>query len=107
MTEMVPKYATLAGARSTLTEEEFGPLQQNMFNQYGNVITYTCQETFFYPDYSIEKFLICELRENSNTEGEWKGYSGTSLPLPSGCERELYSMSVLLIIYLPVTSHLK
>ncbi|KAM7535844.1 hypothetical protein Aperf_G00000093891 [Anoplocephala perfoliata] len=86
MIEMVPKHATLAGARSRLTEEEFGPLQQNAFNQYGNVVTYKCQDAYLYSDRKLEKYLTCTLNGNSDTEGEWKGYSGTSLPLPSECE---------------------
>ncbi|KAM7535131.1 hypothetical protein Aperf_G00000093883 [Anoplocephala perfoliata] len=86
MTAMVPKYATLARARSRLTEEEFGPLQQNLFNQYGNVVMYKCHDAFYYSDHKVEKFITCAMKENSTTEGEWKGYSGTSLPLPSQCE---------------------
>ncbi|KAM7535709.1 hypothetical protein Aperf_G00000093873 [Anoplocephala perfoliata] len=86
MMAMIPKQATIAGARSRLTEEEFGPTQQNTFSQYGNVVTYKCEESYFYPDHTVEKFITCTLKENSNTEVEWKGYSGTSLPLPSECE---------------------
>uniref|UniRef100_A0A0R3SU39 C-type lectin domain-containing protein n=1 Tax=Hymenolepis diminuta TaxID=6216 RepID=A0A0R3SU39_HYMDI len=86
MTSMVPKRASLAGARSTLTEEEFGLSQQNVFNQFGNVVTIRCHHAFYFPDRSIEKFITCGLKSNSEIEGEWRGYGGTSLPLPKECE---------------------
>ncbi|VDO05073.1 unnamed protein product [Rodentolepis nana] len=86
MLAMVPKRASLAGARSTLTEAQFGLSEQNMFNQFGNVVTIMCQGAFFYPDHSYEKFIACGLKSSSETEGEWTGYGGTSLPLPLECE---------------------
>ncbi|KAM3187265.1 hypothetical protein ACTXT7_002638 [Hymenolepis weldensis] len=86
MTSMVPKRASLAGARSTLTEEEFGLSQQNIFNQFSNVVTIRCHDAFYFPDHSLEKFIACGLKSNSEIEGEWRGYGGTSLPLPNECE---------------------
>ncbi|VDM20128.1 unnamed protein product [Hydatigera taeniaeformis] len=86
MNAMVPQYASLSGARSRLTEEEFGPLQVNQFNQYGNVVTYRCFESYFYPDRSFEKYVECALKEGVSNVGEWRGYSGTLLPLPNSCQ---------------------
>ncbi|VDO06260.1 unnamed protein product [Rodentolepis nana] len=83
---MVPKYGSLAGARSTLTEEEFGLSQQNMFNQFGNVVTVKCRDAHFYPDHAFEKFVFCGLKKNTTNQGEWRGYSGTTLPLPQECQ---------------------
>lgn len=85
---MVPKHAGIAGARSTLTEEEFGLSQQNAFNRLSNVVTIRCHHAFYFPDRSLEKFITCGLKSNSEVEGEWRGYGGTSLPLPKECERK-------------------
>lgn len=87
MREMVPEHASLTGARSKLTEEEYGPLQMNQFNQFGHIVTYSCDEAFFYEDWSFQKRIECTLKSNSETDGEWIGYSGTSLPLPKACQR--------------------
>ncbi|VDK22581.1 unnamed protein product [Taenia asiatica] len=86
MNAMVPKYASLFSARSRLTEEEFGHLQVNQFSQYGNVVTYRCYESYFYPDRSFEKYVECDLKAGHNNIGEWKGYGGTLLPLPESCQ---------------------
>uniref|UniRef100_A0A5K3F1N9 C-type lectin domain-containing protein n=1 Tax=Mesocestoides corti TaxID=53468 RepID=A0A5K3F1N9_MESCO len=86
MKGMVPKFGKLSSARSKLTEEEYGSLQVNQFNQYGNVVTYICDESYFFPDHSFEKHVECTLKEGSNNKGVWKGYSGTILPLAEQCE---------------------
>ncbi|KAL5109371.1 hypothetical protein TcWFU_008815 [Taenia crassiceps] len=86
MNAMVPKYASLFSARSRLTEEEFGPLQVNQFSQYGNVVTYKCYESYFYPDRSFEKYVGCDLKAGHSNFGEWRGYGGTLLPLPKSCQ---------------------
>ncbi|CDI98226.1 C type lectin domian containing protein [Echinococcus multilocularis] len=86
MHAMLPEYATLSSARSRLTEEEFGPLQVNQFSQFGNVVTYRCYDSYFYPDRSFEKYVECGLKAGESSVGEWKGYSGTLLPLPSSCQ---------------------
>ncbi|KAL5964213.1 hypothetical protein TSMEX_008051 [Taenia solium] len=86
MNAMVPKYASLFSARSRLTEEEFGHLQVNQFSQYGNVVTYRCYESYFYPDRSFEKYVECDLKAGHSNIGEWKGYGGTLLPLPESCQ---------------------
>nr|CUU98309.1 hypothetical transcript [Hymenolepis microstoma] len=83
---MVPKYGSLAGARSTLTEEEYGSSQQNMFNRFGNVVTVKCKDAYFYSDHAFEKFIFCGLKANTATQGEWRGYSGTTFPIPKECE---------------------
>ena len=87
MKALVPKSASLTRARNRLTDEEFGPLQVNQFNKYGNIVTYRCIESYFYPDHSFEKYLECALKEGTQNVGEWKGYSGTLLPLPDKCQR--------------------
>ncbi|KAH9284972.1 hypothetical protein ECG_03140 [Echinococcus granulosus] len=86
MNAMLPEYASLSSARSRLTEEEFGPLQVNQFSQFGNVVTYRCYDSYFYPDRSFEKYVECDLKAGESNVGEWKGYSGTLLPLPSSCQ---------------------
>ncbi|KAM3187267.1 hypothetical protein ACTXT7_002640 [Hymenolepis weldensis] len=86
MITMVPKHGILAAARSTLTEEEFDLTQQNMFNQFGNVVTVRCKDAYFYSDRAFEKFIYCGLKANGGTQGEWREYSGTTLPLPMECE---------------------
>lgn len=91
MNAIVPKYASLFGARSRLTEEEFGPLQVNQFSQYGNVVTYRCYESYFYPDRSFEKYVECDLKAGHSNVGKWRGYGGTLLPLPNSCRREFTS----------------
>nr|CDS35088.2 hypothetical transcript [Hymenolepis microstoma] len=102
MISMVPKRASLAEARSTLTEAQFGPSQQNMFNQFGNVVTIMCHDAFYYPDHSYRKFIACGLKSNSETEGEWIGYGGTSLPLPVECERKFTPETFTILLISPL-----
>ena len=92
MLAMVPEHATLAHARNKFTEEEFGPLEQNQFSRYGNVVTYRCIDSFFFPDRALEKELECTFADDSGLKGKWVGYSGTLLPLPEKCESKFVWM---------------
>ncbi|KAM3187268.1 hypothetical protein ACTXT7_002641 [Hymenolepis weldensis] len=82
---MLPAYASLAAARSKLTEEEFGSNQVSEFSRYGNIVTYRCIESYFFADLSFEKYVECALKDGDDNVGEWKGYTGTILPLPQTC----------------------
>ncbi|VDD81969.1 unnamed protein product [Mesocestoides corti] len=95
MKGMVPKFGKLSSARSKLTEEEYGSLQVNQFNQYGNVVTYICDESYFFPDHSFEKHVECTLKEGSNNKGVWKGYSGTILPLAEQSVTCMYEKALI------------
>ncbi|VDL61298.1 unnamed protein product [Hymenolepis diminuta] len=86
MKNMVPDHAALTGARSEFTGEEYGPLQMNQFNQYGNIVTYSCDDSFFFEDWSFQKTIECTLKSGSESEGEWIGYGRTRLPLPKACQ---------------------
>lgn len=98
MISMVPKHGILAAARSTLTEKEFNSSQQNMFNQFGNVVTVRCKDAYFYSDHSFEKFIYCGLKANGGTQGEWREYSGTTLPLPEECKRNFKFSNLLVLL---------
>lgn len=87
---MVPTNAYLASARNYKTDRIYAQHQVNEFNYYGNVITIKCQNGFLYPDRTTEKLVICVLAENSQIDGVYNGYGGTSLPLPGACECELF-----------------
>ncbi len=89
---MVPKFAHLEGARSKLTEEEYGPQQLNQFNQFGNVVTYMCDDAYFFEDRSFEKYTECALKPGVVNVGIWRGYSGTILPLPKTCQRKFHGL---------------
>ena len=88
---MTPKSALLAEARSKLTEEKFDLLQANRFNQFGNIVTYRCYESFIFPDRTFEKSIECTFKSGKQDEVEWQGYGGTSLPLPKECNCKLFS----------------
>lgn len=85
---MVPQFGTLSGARSKLTEEVYSQQQINQFNQFGNVVTYSCDPAYFFNDRSFEKHVECALEDGTTNVGKWKGYSGTLLPLAKKCERK-------------------
>lgn len=89
---MVPTNAYLASARNYKTDRIYAQHQVNEFNYYGNVITIKCQNGFLYPDRTTEKLVICVLAENSQIDGVYNGYGGTSLPLPGACECELFEL---------------
>ncbi|CAH8293447.1 unnamed protein product, partial [Schistosoma turkestanicum] len=86
----IPKYAKLVSARNRITEQVFGSHQVNQFYSYGNVISIRCNPGYLYNDRTTEKLVSCELVPGSDTVGEYRGYSGTLLPLPTECQGELY-----------------
>lgn len=98
MKKMVPQHAILAGARSKLNEEEFGPNQVSEFNRFANIVTLKCVESYFFPDLTFEKHIECALKDGVTNTGKWKGYSGTLLPLPTSCIRKFSLPAILLII---------
>nr|CAX73709.1 Sushi/SCR/CCP,domain-containing protein [Schistosoma japonicum] len=95
--DMIPKYAKLVSARNRITEQVFGSHQVNQFYSYGNVISIRCNPGYLFNDRTTEKSVSCELVPGSNTIGEYRGYSGTLLPLPTTCEEAtcLYEQAVI------------
>ncbi|KAF8569110.1 hypothetical protein P879_04578 [Paragonimus westermani] len=95
--QMTPNHGKLASARNYQTDKVFGPQQVNEYNVFGNVITIRCNEGFLYPDRTVEKEVECGLKEDSQIEGKYYGYSGTVLPIPSQCEATtcLYESAVM------------
>ncbi|VDN09851.1 unnamed protein product, partial [Dibothriocephalus latus] len=85
MLEMVPRFAKLNGARSKLTEEQYGMLQVSQFNRFGNVVAFKCDDGYFFQDRTFQKFIECALAEGDTNQSVWTGYSGTLLPLPTTC----------------------
>nr|VZI31693.1 unnamed protein product [Spirometra erinaceieuropaei] len=85
MLEMVPQFGQLKGARSKLTEERYGMLQVSQFNRFGNVVTFKCDEGYFFKDRTFQKFIECTLIEGTTDQSTWAGYSGTLLPIPESC----------------------
>ncbi|VDL99511.1 unnamed protein product [Schistocephalus solidus] len=85
MIAMVPRFGKLNGARSKLTEEQYGELQVSQFNRFGNVVTFKCDDGYFFKDRTFQKFIECGLVEGTTSQGTWTGYSGTQLPLPKSC----------------------
>lgn len=86
---IIPKNAKLVTARNRITEQVFGLHQVNQFYSYGNVISIRCNPGYLFNDRTTEKQVSCELAPGSNTIGEYRGYSGTVLPLPTECQGEL------------------
>ncbi|XP_018648143.1 hypothetical protein Smp_012680 [Schistosoma mansoni] len=93
----IPKNAKLVTARNRITEQVFGLHQVNQFYSYGNVISIRCNPGYLFNDRTTEKQVSCELVPGSNTEGEYRGYSGTILPLPAECQEAtcLYEQAVI------------
>ncbi|CAH8475062.1 unnamed protein product [Heterobilharzia americana] len=94
---MIPKYAKLVSAHNRITEQVFGSHQVNQFCSYGNVISIRCNPGYLFNDRTAEKSVSCELVSGSETVGEYRGYSGTLLPLPQACEEAtcLYEEAVI------------
>ncbi|CAH8448136.1 unnamed protein product [Schistosoma mattheei] len=93
----IPKNAKLVTARNRITEQVFGLHQVNQFYSYGNVISIRCNPGYLFNDRTTEKQVSCELAPGSNTVGEYRGYSGTVLPLPTECQEAtcLYEQAVI------------
>ncbi|CAH8448901.1 unnamed protein product [Schistosoma intercalatum] len=93
----IPKNAKLVTARNRITEQVFGLHQVNQFYSYGNVISIRCNPGYLFNDRTTEKQVSCELAPGSNTIGEYRGYSGTVLPLPTECQEAtcLYEQAVI------------
>ncbi|CAH8448407.1 unnamed protein product [Schistosoma guineensis] len=94
---IIPKNAKLVTARNRITEQVFGLHQVNQFYSYGNVISIRCNPGYLFNDRTTEKQVSCELAPGSNTIGEYRGYSGTVLPLPTECQEAtcLYEQAVI------------
>ncbi|CAH8561608.1 unnamed protein product [Dicrocoelium dendriticum] len=83
--DMKPHNGVLSSARNHQSEKTYGSQQINEFNQYGNVISIRCSPGFLYPDRSTEKQVLCSLANNTFDRGQYYGYLGTVLPIPSSC----------------------
>ncbi|KAL3310459.1 hypothetical protein Ciccas_010978, partial [Cichlidogyrus casuarinus] len=82
--QKLPLLSTYEKAVSLLTETQYGPLEQNQFNRYKNVVTIKCNDGHFFPDRTSTKQVLCDLDSEKNM-GVWNGFGGSSWPLPETC----------------------
>ena len=88
---MEPLLGKIIKAINKKTQEEYdGRYQKSEMNKYDNVVIITCNDGYFFDDRQPSKTVVCGLKENSRTIGEWQGYQGTKLPLSKSCEREFF-----------------
>ena len=90
--EMIPNNANIQSARNKVTQQQYDVnLQTSLLPFYNNIITIQCKDGFFFQDRTWEKQIICDLRNDSQSIGEWVGYLGTSLPLYPSCQSWVFS----------------
>ena len=86
-----PINAAFTKARHRITQIQYNAqFQLNQFPNFDNIVDIECNNYLFFSDRKMVKNFICDLKNKSQVEGEWKGYGGTILNLNLKCEGNFF-----------------